>query len=81
MTLARLIGWSLTGFAALQALLALLWLLGAVLSLVSSNSFVRALAPLDAIMAIGFMAGALSVGALGQIVLLLAELVVQGRSR
>ncbi len=80
-SLAKAIGWSLTGFAILQALLAILWLAGALLSLVSTNSLVRALGGVDLLMAVGFMAGALTVGALGQIVLLLTELVVQGRAR
>ena len=80
-SLARIIGWSLTGFAVLQAVVAALWLLGALLSMFSSSSLLRAAAGLDLLMALGFMAGALTVGALGQIVLLLAELVVQGRGR
>jgi hypothetical protein len=80
-TLARLIGWSLTAFAALQALLALLWLVVAIFALSSTNSLERTSGGLGVVMALGFMAGALTVGALGQIVLLLAELVVQGRSR
>lgn len=80
--LARFVGWSLTAFGALQAIIGALLMVGALVSLLNQGlSFGRAVAVGNSLMALAFVAGALAVTALGQILLLLAELVEQARSR
>ncbi|MGI8783282.1 MAG: hypothetical protein ACR2L2_06485 [Acidobacteriota bacterium] len=79
--LARFVGWSLTAFGALQAIIGALLMVAAIVSLLNRSSFSGGAAVASSLMAPGFFAGALAITALGQILLLLAELVEQGRRR